>query len=311
MTKHFRYRYSPIWAVWKAYVRETHPKNSLVRRSSLVPAFLVAPGFHSIVQIYGLKGPQKRQAKLCELFGRTSSFFNSPQEFFWKLHNVAIFLWPILLFLHGSQGWIGIGIPLVIVVSGLPIVLYALTRVARMLRTLGTSLQIFRWNHFFSGVWWGNERRWRYRQRERMRILNDYVPLVFYMEIWPIWPDVWWFIMIYIYINVCVCVDALSIASGFDVANISTINSLSLRWTRLQLNPPGYYCTGRSVKILRAVVRLGKDDAGQAIVFMFYFLLSTIYWMLFVWLIFFSVLSRWSMILRDVDIASRVTFVMI
>ena len=55
-------------------------------------------------------------------------------EFFWKLHNVAIFLWPILLFLHGSQGWIGIGIPLVIVVSGLPIVLYALTRVARMLR---------------------------------------------------------------------------------------------------------------------------------------------------------------------------------
>ena len=56
-----------------------------------------------------------------------------------------------------------------------------------------------------SGVWWGNERRWRYRQRERMRILNDYVPLVFYMEIWPIWPDVWWFIMIYIYIYMCVC----------------------------------------------------------------------------------------------------------
>ena len=132
-------------------------------------------------------------------------------------------------------------------------------------------------------------------ERERMRILNDYVPLVFYMEIWPIWPDVWWFIMIYIYIYVCVCVDALSIASGFDVANISTINSLSLRWTRLQLNPPGYYCTGRSVKILRAVVRLGKDDAGQAIVFMFYFLLSTIYWMLFVWLIFFRCFpdGRW------------------
>ena len=100
---------------------------------------------------------------------------------------------------------------------------------------------------------------------------------------------------IYIYIYVCVCVDALSIASGFDVANISTINSLSLRWTRLQLNPPGYYCTGRSVKILRAVVRLGKDDAGQAIVFMFYFLLSTIYWMLFVWLIFFRCFpdGRW------------------
>ena len=44
-------------------------------------------------------------------------------------------------------------------------------------------------------------------------------------------------------------------------------------WPR-QLNPnPGYYCTGRSVKILRAVVRLGKDDTGQAIVFMSYFLL--------------------------------------
>ena len=290
MTKHFRYRYSPIWAVWKAYVRETHPKNSLVRRSSLVPAFLVAPGFHSIVQIYGLKGPQKRQAKLCELFGRTSSFFNStPQEFFWKLHNVAIFLWPILLFLHGSQGWIGIGIPLVIVVSGLPIVLYALTRVARMLRTLGPE-EIFR---RLMGKWETLEIQ---TERERMRILNDYVPLVFshgnmtYMT---------WCLMIYndlyIYIYVCVCVDALSIASGFDVANISTINSLSLRWTRLQLNPPGYYCTGRSVKILRAVVRLGKDDAGQAIVFMFYFLLSTIYWMLFVWLIFFRCFpdGRW------------------
>lgn len=88
MTKHFRYRYSPtyspIWAVWKAYVRETHPKNSLVRRSSLVPAFLVAPGFHSIVQIYGLKGPQKRQAKLCELFGRT--------KFVFQLHAPGVLL---------------------------------------------------------------------------------------------------------------------------------------------------------------------------------------------------------------------------
>lgn len=238
------------------------------------------------------RAPKKDKPNCVNFLEEPSSFFNStPQEFFWKLHNVAIFLWPILLFLHGSQGWIGIGIPLVIVVSGLPIVLYALTRVARMLRTL--EQQIFRWITW-SGVWWGNERRWRYRQRERMRILNDYVPLVFlhgnmtYMT---------WCLMIYndLYIYMCVCVDALSIASGFDVANISTINSLSLRWTRLQLNPPGYYCTGRSVKILRAVVRLGKDDAGQAIVFMFYFLLSTIYWMLFVWLIFFRCFpdGRW------------------
>lgn len=290
MTKHFRYRYSPIWAVWKAYVGETHPKNSLVRRSSLVPAFLVAPGFHSIVQIYGLKGPQKRQAKLCELFGRTTSFFNStPQEFFWKLHNVAIFLWPILLFLHGSQGWIGIGIPLVIVVSGLPIVLYALTRVARMLRTLEPE-EIFRWNHLKRRI--DGEMRDAGdtdRENENFEWLCTTCFLhgnMTYMT---------WCLMIYNDLYICVCVDALSIASGFDVANISTINSLSLRWTRLQLNPPGYYCTGRSVKILRAVVRLGKDDAGQAIVFMFYFLLSTIYWMLFVWLIFFRCFpdGRW------------------
>lgn len=204
-----------------------------------------------------------------------------PKEFFWKLHNVAIFLWPILLFLHGSQGWIGIGIPLVIVVSGLPIVLYALTRVARMLRTLERRLM---------GKWETLEIQTK-RENENFewlcttRFLHGNMT---YMT---------WCLMIYndLYIYVCVCVDALSIASGFDVANISTINSLSLRWTRLQLNPPGYYCTGRSVKILRAVVRLGKDDAGQAIVFMFYFLLSTIYWMLFVWLIFFRCFpdGRW------------------
>ena len=56
------------------------------------------------------------------------------KECFWKLHNVAIILWPLLLFFHGSQGWVGIGIPLVILVCGLPMLLYAATRVARLIR---------------------------------------------------------------------------------------------------------------------------------------------------------------------------------
>lgn len=150
------------------------------------------------------RAPKNDKPNCVNFLEEPSSFFNStPQEFFWKLHNVAIFLWPILLFLHGSQGWIGIGIPLVIVVSGLPIVLYALTRVARMLRTLEPE------EHFsvesleaaFDGR---NERRWRYREREWEFWMIMYHSF-FYMEIWPIWPDVWWFIMIYIYICVCRC----------------------------------------------------------------------------------------------------------
>eukprot|EP00435_Cladocopium_sp_Y103_P066471 s922_g28.t1 len=67
-------------------------------------------------------------------------------ECFWNLHNLAIILWPLLLFLHGSQGWIGIGIPLVIVVCGLPILLYAATRVARLFRyyCAGRSVKVLR-----------------------------------------------------------------------------------------------------------------------------------------------------------------------
>lgn len=67
-------------------------------------------------------------------------------ECFWNLHNLAIILWPLLLFLHGSQGWIGIGIPLVIVVCGLPILLYTATRVARLFRyyCAGRSVKILR-----------------------------------------------------------------------------------------------------------------------------------------------------------------------
>lgn len=67
------------------------------------------------------------------------------------------------------------------------------------------------WNpkKFFGGITWSGVLMGKWEtleiQTERMRILNDYVPLVFYMEIWPIWPDVWWFIMIYIYVCVCRC----------------------------------------------------------------------------------------------------------
>jgi len=68
-------------------------------------------------------------------------------EMFWNLHNVAIVSWPILLFFHGSQGWIGIGIPLVVVVVSLPILAYAFSRVARLLRYylfVGKAVKILR-----------------------------------------------------------------------------------------------------------------------------------------------------------------------
>ncbi|CAE7536273.1 noxC [Symbiodinium natans] len=68
-------------------------------------------------------------------------------EVFWNLHNVAIVSWPVLLFFHGSQGWIGIGVPLVLVVVSLPILFYAVSRIARLLRYylfVGRAVQILR-----------------------------------------------------------------------------------------------------------------------------------------------------------------------
>jgi predicted ferric reductase len=53
---------------------------------------------------------------------------------FWYVHNVAITSWPVLLFLHGSQGWLGVGLPLVVFTASLPIALYAVDRVKRLLR---------------------------------------------------------------------------------------------------------------------------------------------------------------------------------
>ncbi|CAE7159888.1 RBOHF [Symbiodinium pilosum] len=65
-------------------------------------------------------------------------------EIFSKIHTVGIVTWPILLFLHGSQGWVGIGIPLVLVVCGLPILLYVSARLARLLRYYLNSVRVLR-----------------------------------------------------------------------------------------------------------------------------------------------------------------------
>jgi len=55
-------------------------------------------------------------------------------DLFWYVHNVGIILWPVLLFIHGTNGWIGVGFPLVAFTAFLPIALYAWNRVCRGLR---------------------------------------------------------------------------------------------------------------------------------------------------------------------------------
>ena len=68
-------------------------------------------------------------------------------ECFWNLHNVAIITWPIILFFHGSQGWVGVGIPLVVIVSSFPIAAYGAGRIARLLRYylfVGKAVRILR-----------------------------------------------------------------------------------------------------------------------------------------------------------------------
>jgi len=64
---------------------------------------------------------------------------------FWYVHNVAIVLWPILLFLHGSNQWLGMGFPLVVFICGVPISCYSVDRVLRFVRYYlysGRSVQI-------------------------------------------------------------------------------------------------------------------------------------------------------------------------
>jgi len=53
---------------------------------------------------------------------------------FWYAHNFMLMCWPVLLFLHGSNGWLGVGFPLVVFTSSLPLVLYAIDRLLRVVR---------------------------------------------------------------------------------------------------------------------------------------------------------------------------------
>jgi len=55
-------------------------------------------------------------------------------DLFWYIHNVGIILWPVLLFIHGTNGWIGVGFPLVAFTAFLPIALFAWDRIGRGLR---------------------------------------------------------------------------------------------------------------------------------------------------------------------------------
>jgi len=55
-------------------------------------------------------------------------------EIFWYTHNVCMVLFLVLLFLHGSQGWFGIGVPLVLPLCTLPVCLYSIDRVLRVVR---------------------------------------------------------------------------------------------------------------------------------------------------------------------------------
>jgi predicted ferric reductase len=55
-------------------------------------------------------------------------------EFFMYVHQVSAPLWLILLFVHGSKGWVGIGFPLVVFFCTIPALLYAVDRVLRLLR---------------------------------------------------------------------------------------------------------------------------------------------------------------------------------
>jgi len=61
--------------------------------------------------------------------GRRTNF-----DVFWYVHNVGLFLWPVLLFFHGSNAWVGVGFPLVVFTAGLPMAFYFADRICRQLR---------------------------------------------------------------------------------------------------------------------------------------------------------------------------------
>jgi hypothetical protein len=61
------------------------------------------------------------------------------------LHNFLVWIWPIALFLHGSQGWIGVGFPLVVFTTSLPFLGYVYDRFMRAMRYFffaGSAVQI-------------------------------------------------------------------------------------------------------------------------------------------------------------------------
>jgi len=49
-------------------------------------------------------------------------------------HHIAIVSWPILLFCHGANGWMSVGIPVAILTCGFPLFLHCVDRVCRLLR---------------------------------------------------------------------------------------------------------------------------------------------------------------------------------
>lgn len=55
-------------------------------------------------------------------------------ERFWYLHNVAIVLWPVLMYIHGSNAWVGVGVPLIVFTTTIPLIAYATDRVFRRVR---------------------------------------------------------------------------------------------------------------------------------------------------------------------------------
>jgi len=61
---------------------------------------------------------------------------------FWYVHNVAIASWPVLLFLHGSNAWVGVGFPLVVFTASFPILLYVIDRLFRCYRYYFTAGRI-------------------------------------------------------------------------------------------------------------------------------------------------------------------------
>merc|ERR1712187_833150 len=55
---------------------------------------------------------------------------------FFALHHLLVPAWVILLVVHGANDWVGLGFPLVLLVAGIPMLIYAYTRLHRTYRSL-------------------------------------------------------------------------------------------------------------------------------------------------------------------------------